>query len=99
LRDLPLEDGSFDVVLSSLALHNIHDREEREGAIRELTRVLKPGGHLTIVDIWDTGEYARVLREGGMEDILRSGLRFDIFPPVREVTARKPNLDATTHTV
>ncbi len=99
LRDLPLEDGSFDVVLSSLALHNIHDREEREGALRELTRVLKPGGRLTIVDIWDTGEYARVLREGGMEDILRSGLRFDIFPPVREVTARKPVLGGSAHSV
>jgi arsenite methyltransferase len=93
LRDLPFEDGSFDVVLSSLALHNIHDREEREEALRELTRVLKPGGRLTIVDIWDTDGYARVLREGGMEDVRRSGLRFDIFPPVREVTARKPDLD------
>jgi arsenite methyltransferase len=93
LRDLPLEDGSLDVVLSSLALHNIHDREEREAALRELTRVLKPGGRLTIVDIWDTDGYAQVLREGGMEDVRRSGLRFNIFPPVREVTARKPDLD------
>ncbi len=93
LRDLPFEDGSFDVVLSSLALHNIHDREEREEALRELTRVLKPGGRLTIVDIWDTDGYARLLRKGGMEDVRRSGLRFNIFPPVREVTARKPDLD------
>ncbi|MDQ3590278.1 MAG: class I SAM-dependent methyltransferase [Actinomycetota bacterium] len=99
LRDLPFEDGSFDVVLSSLVLHNIHDREEREGALRELMRVLKPGGRLTIVDIWDTDGYARVLREGGMKDVRRPGLRFNIFPPVREVTAKKPDLDATTHTV
>jgi len=40
--DLPFEDGSFDVVLSSLALHNIHDREERDGCFREHMRVLKP---------------------------------------------------------
>jgi ubiquinone/menaquinone biosynthesis C-methylase UbiE len=99
LRDLPFEDGSFDVVLSSLVLHNIHDREEREEALRELTRVLKPGGRLTIVDIWDTGGYARVLRESGMEDVLRSRLRFNIFPPVREVTAKKPDLDGSAHTV
>jgi ubiquinone/menaquinone biosynthesis C-methylase UbiE len=99
LRDLPFEDGSFDVVLSSLVLHNIHAREEREGALRELTRVLKPGGRLTIVDIWDTGGYARVLRDNGMEDVLRSRLRFNIFPPVRDVTAKKPDLDAPTHAV
>ena len=99
LRDLSLEDASFDVALSNLVLHNIHDREEREESLRELARVLKPGGRLTIVDIWDTGEYARVLRESGMEDVRRSSLRFNIFPPVREVTARKPDLDGTTHTV
>jgi arsenite methyltransferase len=87
------------VVLSSLALHNIHDREEREEALRDLTRVLKPGGRLTIVDIWDTGGYARVLRESGMEDVLRTRLRFNIFPPVREVTARKPDLDGSANTV
>jgi arsenite methyltransferase len=98
LRDLPFGDGYFDVVLSNLVLHNLHDREEREAALRELARVLKPGGRLTIVDIWDTGEYARVLRESGMEDVLRSGLRFNIFPPVREVTAKKPDLDGPAHT-
>jgi ubiquinone/menaquinone biosynthesis C-methylase UbiE len=99
LRDLPFGDGSFDVVLSNLVLHNIHDREEREAALRELARVLKPGGRLTIVDIWDTGEYARVLRESGMEDVWRSGLRFNIFPLVRAVTARKPDLEGSAHTV
>ena len=99
LRDLQLEDETFDVVLSSLVLHNIHDREEREGAIRELARVLKPGGRLTIVDIWNTDEYARVLRESGMEDVRRSGLSFNIFPPVRKVTARKPDLARPTRDV
>jgi arsenite methyltransferase len=99
LRDLPFEDGTFDVVLSALVLHNIHDREEREGALRELARVLKPGGRLTILDIWNTDEYARVLREGGMEDVRRSNLRFNIFPPVREVTAGKPTLDGQTRAV
>ena len=99
LRDLPFEDETFDVVLSGLVLHNIHDREEREGAVRELARVLKPDGRLAIVDIWNTDEYARVLRESGVEDVRRSGLRFNIFPPVREVAARKPTLDGETRTV
>jgi arsenite methyltransferase len=90
LRDLPFEDGSFDVVLSSLVLHNIHDREGREGALGELARALKPGGRLAILDIWNTEEYARTLRACGLVDVQRSGLHFDVFPPARVVTARKP---------
>ncbi len=80
------------MVVSSLVLHNIHDGEEREGAVREIARVLKPGGRLTLVGIWKTDEHARVLRGCGMRDVERSGLRFNIFPPVRAVTARKPSL-------
>ncbi|MDQ3913309.1 MAG: class I SAM-dependent methyltransferase [Actinomycetota bacterium] len=99
LRDLPFEDGSFDVVLSNLVLHNIHDREEREAALQGLARVLKPGGRLTIVDIWDTGDYARILRESGMEGVRRSNLHFNLFPPVREVRARKPDLDGSARSV
>lgn len=89
LRDLPFEDEHFDVILSSLVLHNIQEREERATAVRGLTRILKPGGRIVILDIWDTGEYAKSLREAGMREVSRSGLRFDVFPPARLVTARK----------
>ncbi|PBC85831.1 Methyltransferase domain-containing protein [Streptomyces sp. KS_16] len=51
LRDLPFGDGEFDVVLSSLAIHNIKDAGERRRAIAEAVRVLRPGGRLVIVDI------------------------------------------------
>src|SRR5690349_13437736 len=40
-RKLPFEDASFDVVLSSAALHNIYDAGERQTAVREIARVLK----------------------------------------------------------
>jgi ubiquinone/menaquinone biosynthesis C-methylase UbiE len=43
-RQLPFEDGTFDVVVSSLVLHNIHDTTERKKAIQEIVRVLKGGG-------------------------------------------------------
>src|SRR5205823_6474956 len=43
-RKLPFENGSFDVVASSLTLHNIYNPEERATAVREIDRVLKPGG-------------------------------------------------------
>ena len=47
-RQLPFVDKSFDVVLSSWALHNIYDAAGREQAIAEIARVLKPGGQAAI---------------------------------------------------
>ena len=44
-------DATFDVVVSSLALHNIYNAEEREQALAEIARVLKPGGHAAIFDV------------------------------------------------
>ncbi len=64
---MPFPDASFDVVISGLALHNIYKKDERDKALREVARVLKPGGHVAIVDIDHTNEYVRVLRENGVD--------------------------------
>jgi arsenite methyltransferase len=56
---LPFEERTFDIVASSLTLHNIRGRVGREQAVREIVRVLKPGGIVSILDIARTGEYAR----------------------------------------
>ncbi len=76
--NLPFPDGSFDVVVSSLALHNIPSAEGRTQAIREAARVLKPGGRLTLADFRFTSDYARDLRAAGITDVVESslGLRF-----------------------
>ena len=44
MRKLPFPDQSFDIVTSSLAIHNIRDEPGRRQAIAEILRVLKPGG-------------------------------------------------------
>jgi SAM-dependent methyltransferase len=71
---LPLEDNSFDVVVSSLAIHNIHGRAGREKAIDEAVRVLRPGGRLMVADIWATRQYQAHLAKTGMSDVARRGL-------------------------
>ena len=51
-RKMPFEDAAFDVVLSSGALHHISQNfEDHERAVREMVRVLKPGGKIVLWDI------------------------------------------------
>ncbi|MET9338806.1 methyltransferase domain-containing protein [Nonomuraea sp. NPDC003804] len=48
-QDLPFPDGSFDTVVSSLAVHHI-PAEDRPAALRQMFRVLRPGGRLVIAE-------------------------------------------------
>jgi SAM-dependent methyltransferase len=66
-RKLPFDDASFNVVLSSNALHNIYSADERKTAVREIARVLKSGGRVLIVDVRHTRRYAATLRDAGLE--------------------------------
>jgi arsenite methyltransferase len=78
MRQLPFDDGSFDVVVSSLAIHNVPGAGERAKALREAARVLKPGGKLMIADIRHTRVYARELAAAGLNitDRRSLGIRF-----------------------
>ncbi|HET8632054.1 MAG TPA: methyltransferase domain-containing protein, partial [Thermomicrobiales bacterium] len=60
-RAMPFPDATFDVVVSSLALHNIRDAEGRARALGEVARVLRPGGRVALVDFQHTVEYAAAL--------------------------------------
>jgi ubiquinone/menaquinone biosynthesis C-methylase UbiE len=51
-ESLPFEDASFDAVVSQFGLMFF---EDRSAAIREMSRVLSPGGHLAVA-VWDTLE-------------------------------------------
>ncbi len=46
-QDLPFDDGSFDVVVSTLVLCTVPDQP---GALREARRVLRPGGRLLFIE-------------------------------------------------
>jgi arsenite methyltransferase len=50
-RRIPFDAAAFDVVVSSLVLHNIYTPREREQALGEIAHVLKPGGHAAVFDV------------------------------------------------
>lgn len=74
MRALPFADERFDVIVSSLAIHNIGSAAGRAEAVREAHRVLKPGGRLLIADFQHTGDYESVLRGLGLTDVRRRDL-------------------------
>ncbi len=71
-RQLPFEGTSFDVVISNFVLHEMDTRDDRERMLRELARVLTPGGQIALVDFIFTEQAVRVLRECGVTDARRA---------------------------
>jgi ubiquinone/menaquinone biosynthesis C-methylase UbiE len=95
MRSLPFEDNSFDLVVSSLAIHNIRESAGRLKAIAEAVRVLRPGGRLLIADIRATRQYQAQLVKLGMSAITRRGLGWRFWwggpwAATRLVQATKP---------
>lgn len=88
-RKLDFPDGSFDVVVSSLALHNIPEKAERDQAIREIVRVLKPGGHVAIYDLKRISEYQQIFLASEMEQVRLSGRSYWYLAPAFILTAVK----------
>jgi SAM-dependent methyltransferase len=95
MRKLPFPDGAFDVVVSSLAIHNVPDAAGRKAAVEEIARVLRKGGLALLADYRNTADYQRVLRETLATTVERRNLgwRFWYGGPhaaTRLVTFRKP---------
>ncbi len=71
MRQIPFPDAHFDVVVSNAAIHNLYKADERAAAVREIARVLKPGGACILADVRHGGQYADALRAGGVTDLQR----------------------------
>ena len=89
IRKLVYPEKTYDVGMSAFAIHNFGDRENRDKAVRELWRVLKPGGRLLIADSSHVNEYASVLREAGAEDVTIASHGFLWCLPTKSVRAAK----------
>jgi len=71
-ESIPYEDGFFDKVYSTMAVHHFADQEK---SFREIARVLKPGGTLVIADI-STRSFLGKVGRFIENTIMRAHLRF-----------------------
>lgn len=55
VRRLSFDDGSFDVAISQRCLVNILDPDEQRSGLGEIARVLRPGGHLVLIEAFVDG--------------------------------------------
>ncbi|WP_255954471.1 class I SAM-dependent methyltransferase [Streptomyces odontomachi] len=93
MTSLPFDDRSFDVVVSSIAIHNIPTAAGRQAAIDEAVRVLRPGGRILIADLARTDAYLARLRFHGLTGTGRRNLGWRFWwggpwAPTHVVTAR-----------
>ena len=99
MTELPFADNSFDLVLSSIAVHNVKGKLSRNKVIEEAVRVLRPGGRLLIADMRGTRQYRNHLSELGMTGVARRSLGWRLWwsgpwVATRLVTAQKPLIGA-----
>jgi len=92
MRAMPFGQAGFDVVLSNWVLHNLDDHADRQTALAEMIRVLKPGGTLLLTDIVNRNEYLADLKVLPVSDVqlivlspakdrFRSAITFGSFQP------------------
>jgi SAM-dependent methyltransferase len=89
-QDMTFADGTFDVIVSNLCIHNIYDAPTRRRALDQIVRVLKPGGIALISDYKLTGEYANEFLNSSLIVEKKRGSLITTFPPLTVVIARKP---------
>lgn len=104
MRQLPFDSGTFDVIISRAAIHNLYKANDRASAIREIARVLRPGGRALIADIRHHHEYAKTFADNGCRDtrLLDSKIGAT-FAALLTIGALRPNTmlvrkDATSQT-
>lgn len=75
MRKIPLENESVDVVVSRAAIHNLPTAADREAAIREIARVMRPGARAVIADIRHLDAYVDTFGAAGCREVRVLGSR------------------------
>ena len=84
-EDLPFEDASFDTVVSTLVLCGVDDQPR---AVREIRRVLKPGGRLLFVEHVRSDDAAEARRQDRINWLNRLVVGCDCNRPTLETLER-----------
>ncbi len=93
MRELPFDDGAFDVVVSRAAIHNLSSAAERAKAIAEVARVMKPGGVALIDDVRHPEEYAAAFTRAGCRAVERLDSRIgSAFTTIVTMGSLKPGV-------
>ncbi len=91
MRQLPFPENHFDVVISNWVVHNLEAEVDRQKALDEIIRVLKPSGSIVLGDIVNQAEYANHFQQHGMvnvrwhnnpvQDMVLKAITFGSFAP------------------
>jgi ubiquinone/menaquinone biosynthesis C-methylase UbiE len=77
-EDLPFEDGTFDVVVSTMVLCSVSDQPR---ALRQLRRVLRPGGQLLLIEHVRSGDPQLARHQDRMNWMCQAVMRCDCNRP------------------
>lgn len=89
MRKIPFADASIDIVISSWAIHNIYNQQEREIVLTEIIRVLKPGGRIAILDIEHAPTYRDYFIQRDLQNVQLIGPRYTFGNKTYLVLAEK----------
>ncbi len=89
MKKLTYPGDSFDIVISTAAIHHMQDEPDRDQAVRELYRVTKPGGRIVLFDNANVKRYEEILRECGASTITSQSEGLFWCRPAQTVIATK----------
>ena len=87
IRDMPFNSNYFDATFAILSIHNLYKPEERYDALTEITRVIRSGGQLIIIDFKCHNEYRDHLQRLRAENISTSHHYLSVLPFLKVSTA------------
>jgi SAM-dependent methyltransferase len=84
-QSLPFNNDRFDLVMTSLMMHHVADRSR---ALKEMVRVLKPGGRLILADV-GAHRFVNELKQAGISDLEIERAARLFFMPVWIIRGKK----------